>query len=99
MTEEPAAQTVETADSSSTRSRERGRGASDGTPYPLTFSSVCTNCSTGMEPLSRGFKTLQSGMSSLARFLFLPPVGWAGLGGGWVGGKQGSISEPWMKRR
>lgn len=48
----------------------------------LTFSNVCTNCSTGIEPLSRGFSTLQSGMSSLARFLFLPPVGWAGLGGG-----------------
>lgn len=48
----------------------------------LTFSRVCTNCSTGMEPLSKGFKTLQSGMSSLARFLFLPLVGGAGLGGG-----------------
>ena len=46
-----------------------------------------------MEPLSRGFRTLQSGMSSLARFRFLPPVGWAGLGGGWAGGKQGSRQE------
>ena len=66
-----------------------------GTPRPiaLTFSSVCTNWSTGMEPLSRGFRTLQSGMSSLARFRFLPPVGWAGLGGGWAGGKQGSRQE------
>lgn len=49
----------------------------------LTFSSVCTNCSTGMEPLSKGFRTLQSGMSSFTRFLFFPPVGGAGLGGGW----------------
>ena len=57
-------------------------------PTALTFSSVCTNWSTGMEPLSRGFRTLQSGMSSLARFRFLPPVGWAGLGGGWAGGKR-----------
>ena len=58
------------------------RGYMRGTPTPtaLTFSSVCTNWSTGMEPLSRGFRTLQSGMSSLARFRFLPPVGWAGLG-------------------
>lgn len=62
-------------------SEERGgRGAAAGAA--LTFSSVCTNCSTGIEPLSRGFSTLQSGMSSLARFLFLPPLGWAGLGGG-----------------
>ena len=58
------------------------RGYMRGTPTPtaLTFSSVCTNWSTGMEPLSRGFRTLQSVMSSLARFRFLPPVGWAGLG-------------------
>lgn len=41
-----------------------------------------------MEPLSKGFGTLQSGMSSLTRFLFLPPVGGAGLGGGWNGREQ-----------
>lgn len=41
-----------------------------------------------MQPLSKGFGALQSGTSSLARFLFLPPVGWAGLGRGWAGGDR-----------
>lgn len=61
-----------------------------GTQHALTFSRVCTNCPTGMEPLSRGFNTLQSGMSSLPRFLFLPPVGWAGRGGSWCRTKEGA---------
>lgn len=46
-------------------------------PTALTFSSAHTNWSTGMEPLSRGFRTLQSGMSSLARQLLAT----SGLGG------------------
>lgn len=53
----------------------------------LTFSRVCTNWSTGMEPLSSGFKDLHSGTSSLTRFLFLLAGGWGGFGGSW-----------WMRR-
>ena len=60
--------------------RSDGTCAARPRPQALTFSSVCRNWSKGMEPLSRGFRTLQSGMSSLVRFRSLPPVAWAGLG-------------------
>lgn len=46
-----------------------------------TFSKVWTNCSTGMEPLSKGLMDLSSGTSSVTLFLFFPGWGWGGFGG------------------